>query len=73
MTYPYEKLNAMILWTIFQRYVLRKSWSSIASKYGFRYHTDYLHLNSAGAQVLAELISSHLTNWMENQPELLTK
>ena len=37
-------------------YILREDWDSISEKRGFRHHIDYLHLNTRGATMIADLI-----------------
>ncbi|OLS29829.1 MAG: hypothetical protein ThorAB25_14020 [Candidatus Thorarchaeota archaeon AB_25] len=55
-TYPYEKYYIAIFKGIINRYLLRKSWDEIARRSGFSLHVDYLHLNTAGARMIADLI-----------------
>lgn len=54
--YPFEKRNVQMYKAIAKRHLLRKSWDTIAEDTGFKLHTDYLHLNSAGAKLVADLI-----------------
>jgi lysophospholipase L1-like esterase len=54
--YPFESERAQMFLSIFRHYLFGKSWDSIAENSGFRLHTDYLHLNSIGARLVADLI-----------------
>ena len=54
--YPFEKTNMQMYKAIAKRHLLRKSWDRIAEDTGFRLHTDYLHLNSIGAGMVADMI-----------------
>jgi lysophospholipase L1-like esterase len=59
-TYPYEGYYVGIFKVIMSHYLLRKSWDDIARDSGFSLHVDYLHLNTAGAQMIADLISDFI-------------
>ncbi|MFW9789349.1 MAG: SGNH/GDSL hydrolase family protein [Candidatus Thorarchaeota archaeon] len=54
--YPYEGYYVGIIKTIMSHYLLRRSWDDIAKRSGFSLHVDYLHLNTHGAQMVADLI-----------------
>lgn len=54
--YPIEKGRVQMLLSIFKRYLLGRSWDSIAEEAGFRLHSDYLHLNSLSARMVADMI-----------------
>ncbi len=56
--YPFEKWNSMMVRGIVYRYLLGYSWDKVGR--GFRFHADYLHLNTEGARMLAELIGDEL-------------
>jgi lysophospholipase L1-like esterase len=58
--YPYEKYKIGIIKAIISRYLFRRSWDDIARGSGFTLHVDYLHLNTAGAQMVADLISDFI-------------
>lgn len=58
--YPYEKNYIGIYKVIISRYLLRNSWDYLAEKTGFSLHVDYLHLNTAGARLVAKLISEFI-------------
>lgn len=58
--YPYEKYYIGIIKVIINRYLLRNSWDYLADKTGFSLHVDYLHLNTAGARMVAELVSEFI-------------
>jgi lysophospholipase L1-like esterase len=58
--YPYEKYKIGIIKGIISRYLFRRSWDDIARGSGFTLHVDYLHLNTAGAQMVADLISDFI-------------
>jgi len=54
--YPIERGRVQMLLSIFKHYLFGRSWDSIAENSGFRLHTDYLHLNSISARMVADLI-----------------
>jgi len=41
-------------------YILHEGWDSISEKRGFSHHIDYLHLNTQGATLIADLIQQFL-------------
>jgi hypothetical protein len=45
---------------IIKHYFLGQDWDEIARASGFSLHVDYLHLNTAGAQMVADLIIEYL-------------
>lgn len=55
-SYPYEKYLIGIFKGIINHYLLRKSWDDISRSSGFSLHVDYLHLNTEGARMIADLI-----------------
>ena len=55
-TYPYEKYFIGIFKALMNRYLLRKDWDDIAKNSGFSLHVDYIHLNTVGARMIADLI-----------------
>ena len=55
--YPYQKYKIGIIKGIISRYLFRRTWDNIARDSGFILHVDYLHLNTAGARMVADLIS----------------
>jgi lysophospholipase L1-like esterase len=59
-TYSYEKSFIGMLRAILNRYLLRKSWDKIANNSGFSLHVDYVHLNTAGARMIADLIGEFI-------------
>ncbi len=59
-TYSYEKSFIGMFKAIFKRYLLRKSWNSISNNSGFSLHVDYIHLNTAGARMIADLIGEFI-------------
>ncbi len=59
-TYSYERNYIGIYKAIFNRYLLRRSWDNLADKTGFSLHVDYLHLNTAGARMVAELVGQFI-------------
>ena len=58
--YSYEKYFIGIIKGIMRHYILRRSWDDIARGSGFSLHVDYLHLNTAGAQLVADLVVEFL-------------
>ena len=58
--YPYEKYKIGIIKAVISRYLFRRSWDGIARGSGFTLHVDYLHLNTAGARMVADLISDFI-------------
>ena len=59
-TYPFEKSYMGMFKAILNRYLLRKSWDKIANNSGFSLHVDYMHLNTAGARMIADLIGEFI-------------
>ena len=65
--YPFEKADYEMIRGIVYRYLLGRSWDKVGR--GFRFHTDYLHLNTEGARMLAGLLGQELTgNRQESRP-----
>ena len=58
--YPYEKYLIGIFKGIINHYSLRKSWDGIGRSSGFSLHVDYLHLNTEGARMIADLITEFI-------------
>jgi lysophospholipase L1-like esterase len=58
--YSYKKERMYILRSVFHHYFLRRSWDNIAYRAGFNLHRDYLHMNSRGALMIAELIEDYI-------------
>ena len=58
--YPYEKYFIGIVKGIINHYLLRKSWDELARNSGFSLHVDYLHLNTSGARMIADLIEKFI-------------
>jgi len=54
--YPYQRSRLPMIFSLFKHYLLGRSWDSIAEQAGFRLHSDYLHLNSTGARMVADMI-----------------
>jgi len=61
-TYPYRKYFIGILKVIINHYLLRREWDDIASASGFSLHVDYLHLNTAGAKLVADLLTEFISS-----------
>jgi lysophospholipase L1-like esterase len=53
--YPIEREKVQMFLSIFKRYLLGRSWDSIAEGAGFKLHSDYLHLNSVSARMVADM------------------
>lgn len=51
-------------------YILHETWDSISEKRGFSHHIDYLHLNTQGATLIADLIQQFLEESDETEGEL---
>lgn len=58
----YEQTTALVRLGLLRRYVLRQSWDQLAARNGCRFLTDNLHLNTAGARIIEELIF----DWMND-------
>jgi len=53
--------NSMLMWTsLFRHYVLRRDFERIARENGFVLTTEGLHLNAAGAAIVADVVESFL-------------
>ena len=59
-TYEYEKDRMYIIRSVVLHYFLRRSWDQIAEATGFKLHRDYLHMNTKGAIMIADLIESYI-------------
>lgn len=57
----YHPKHKLIELAMFRRYILGKTWDEIARIHGFHTVTDFIHLNSIGAQMIADLICQ----WIE--------
>jgi lysophospholipase L1-like esterase len=58
--YAYAKERMYIFSSVIQHYFLGRSWDQIATKAGFNLHRDYLHMNTKGALMIAELIENYI-------------
>lgn len=47
-------------------YLLHEDWDSISERRGFSHHIDYLHLNSQGATMIADLIQQFLEDYLQS-------
>lgn len=54
--HPYSDLDRIMYFGIFDHYILRRSYDDISRHNGFLLVTDFLHLNSRGAGMAADLI-----------------
>ncbi|MBN1686507.1 MAG: SGNH/GDSL hydrolase family protein, partial [Spirochaetales bacterium] len=54
--HEYSKTRALMMRGVLKRYVLGQSWNRIGASNGFSLHTDHLHLNETGADMVAELV-----------------
>lgn len=59
----FEQTTRLVRLAVVQHYVLRQSWDRIAAGHGCRFLTDNLHLNTAAAAVITELIAE----WVEER------
>ena len=57
----YAETRALMMKAILQRYIFRLSWNRIGERNGFVLHTDFLHLNDTGADMLAEQVAAFVT------------
>ena len=62
-TYPFEKEKVGMFLACAKRYLLKKDWNSIGRETGFQLHIDYLHLNTVGATIVADLIQNFVTSY----------
>lgn len=60
----FEQTTQLVRLAVVQRYALRQSWDAIARGHGCRFLTDNLHLNSAAAAVVTQLIAE----WVRAAP-----
>ncbi|MHA1966599.1 MAG: SGNH/GDSL hydrolase family protein [Candidatus Hodarchaeales archaeon] len=58
--YPYKMYEIEIAKALIFHYLFKKPWDHIADRKGFHLHVDYLHLNTKGAVMIAELIRDFL-------------
>ncbi|MFW9843511.1 MAG: SGNH/GDSL hydrolase family protein [Candidatus Thorarchaeota archaeon] len=61
--YPIEKTKVGMLIACAKRYLLRKEWNDIGKEAGFQLHIDYLHLNTTGAIIVADLIEGFVKSY----------
>jgi lysophospholipase L1-like esterase len=59
-SYRFERTYYGMVIAIIKHYSLGRSWDSIADKRGLRFHIDFLHLNTRGAEIAASLISGFI-------------
>ncbi|MCS6795863.1 MAG: GDSL-type esterase/lipase family protein [Raineya sp.] len=57
----YHPNHKLIELAMFQKYILQRTWDEIAKTHGFHTVTDFIHLNSIGAKMIAELVCE----WIE--------
>ncbi|MGY5872810.1 MAG: SGNH/GDSL hydrolase family protein [Candidatus Thorarchaeota archaeon] len=62
-TYPFEKTKVGMTIACFKHYILRKDWDTIGRQAGFHLHIDYLHLNTKGASIVAEIIEEFVSSY----------
>jgi len=62
-TYTFEKAKAGMFIACAKRYLLRREWNAIGQEAGFQLHIDYLHLNTTGAIIVADLIESFVKSY----------
>ncbi|MHA1976227.1 MAG: SGNH/GDSL hydrolase family protein [Candidatus Hodarchaeales archaeon] len=62
--FSYEQGMKLMIWSAIQRYFFLRSWDTISKKAGFNLHLDYLHLNTQGASMIADLIIRFLESRM---------
>ena len=60
--YSSRRSDVEMLKAAMRHYLLREEWDSISERKGFSHHIDYLHLNTRGANLIAELIQRFLDN-----------
>ncbi len=58
--YPYEKEGVNIIKKIILHHIFRKSRDEIGRSSGFKLHIDYLHLNSIGGEMVADMIEAFI-------------
>lgn len=58
--FSYEQGMKLMIWSALQRYFFLRSWDTISKKVGFKLHRDYLHLNTEGASMIANLIEAYI-------------
>jgi hypothetical protein len=58
--YDYSKTRSLMIKGIVKYYLFRSSWNRIGESNGFNLHTDFLHLNDIGADIVAELIAGFI-------------
>ena len=71
-TYPYEKEGIHIIKKMIQHRIFRKGRDEIGRAAGFKLHIDYLHLNSLGAEMIADMIEAFIKENENTTKELKT-
>jgi len=61
-THSFEKSKIGMIIACTKRYLLGKDWDSIGQEAGFQLHIDYLHLNTNGALIVADLIEHFIAS-----------
>ncbi|MGY5881862.1 MAG: GDSL-type esterase/lipase family protein [Candidatus Thorarchaeota archaeon] len=62
-TYPFEKEKVGMFIACVKRYLLGREWNTIGQEAGFQLHIDFLHLNTTGAIIVADLIESFVKSY----------
>lgn len=65
--FSYENGMRLMVWSAIQHYLFLRSWDSISRRAGFELHLDYLHLNSKGASMIADLIEGFIRSHINMQ------
>ncbi len=58
--YDYSQTRSLTVKGVFKHYVLGQSWDRIGESNGFILHTDFLHLNEEGAEMVTGLVADFL-------------
>jgi uncharacterized protein (DUF2164 family) len=57
----FDQSQKVTIVAILKHFFLRESWNRIGQANGFLLHTDHLHLNDLGAEMVVDLISEFLS------------
>ncbi len=59
--FPLKNAIKGMSFALIRHYIFGKDWDSLSQDSGQVLHIDHIHLNSAGARIIAELVSSYLS------------
>ena len=58
--HDFAEMRSLMMKAILRHYVLKQNWNKIGNTNGFELHTDHLHLNSRGAEMIADIVADYV-------------